>query len=167
MKKKIIIGSIILIITGTFSWARINDWRLRIGVKSDTARDSYNFLGVSKEASLYFDSKDILEPPPSPSGLCLYFPHQDWPDHQGRYATDFRPPVLDVECFDVVVEAESGPEFTLFWSLEKVPPMYAVTLMVSGKDVTIDMRETTEYVFDTGPEGKAEFQVLVEWKKIR
>lgn len=167
MRKRIVIALVLFLAVGLLSWARINDWRLRIGVKSETARDSYNFLGVSDEASLYFDPKDILEPPPSPSGLCLYFPHQDWPDQPGRYATDFRPPVLDVETFDIVVEAEGGSELTLFWSLEKVPPLYAVTLTEAGKGAAVDMRKTREYVFNVGSDGKTEFQITVEWKRIK
>lgn len=156
-----------LMTLGTLSWARINDWSLRIGVKSDTSRDSYNFLGVVKEASLYFDAKDLLEPPPSPSGIRLYFPHEDWPERPGKYATDYRPPILDVESYKFVVEAESGSELTLFWSVEGVPRIYGVTLMDTEKGIAINMREKTEYVFDISPKGKTEFRVVVEWERIK
>lgn len=167
MRKQIVFGLILLMTLGTLSWARINDWRLRIGVKSDTFRDSYNFLGVSREASLYFDAKDLLEPPPSPSGIRLYFPHEDWPVRPGKYATDYRPPILDVESYKFVVEAESGSELTLFWSVEEVPRIYGVTLLDTEKGIAINMRENTEYIFDISPKGKTEFRVVVEWERIK
>jgi len=167
MRKKIVITSVLFLAAGLLSWGKINDWSLRIGVQSETARDSYNFLGVAEEASVYYDAKDLLEPPPSPSGLRLYFPHEDWPVQPGKYATDFRPQILDVESYEFIIEAKEEGELILFWSVEEVPRVYEVSLLDIEEGIAVDMREKSEYIFDISAGGKKEFRVVVERKRIR
>lgn len=168
MRIKIFIGFILSIFLGSLSFADINEWSIRIGVKTDKYRDSYNFIGVSKMASLYYDEKDIPEPPISPSGLCLYFPHEDWWFRPGKYATDFRTPIINYESYEFVVEAGKNTKLTLFWSnIENVPKIYGLTLVDEERGISTDMREVTEYVSDYSAGSKKLFKVVVSrrWRE--
>ena len=167
MRIKRLIPLIVFVCLGTVSLPRIYDWSMRIGVKSGSSWDSYNYLGVARGASLYFDVKDLPEPPPSASGLRLYFPHGDWTFRPGRYATDIRPPIAEREVYDFVVEAGPGDEVTLFWSAEEVPRVYELTLIDRERRTSIDMRSAGEYVFECRSGGKVGFQVVVERERRR
>lgn len=169
MRINIFIGFILSVFLLTLSSARLDEWGIRIGVKSDRSRDSYNFMGVSKEASLFYDEKDIPEPPPLPSGLCLYFPHYDWSFNPGRYAIDFRPPIINDETYEFVVEGGGNDKLILFWSdMVNAPGIYGFTLIDEERGISVDMRESAEYSFDCSPSGKNMFRVVVERReKIR
>lgn len=166
MRINIFIGFILSVFLLTLSSARLDEWSIRIGVRSDRSRDSYNFMGVSREASLFYDEKDIPEPPPSLSGLCLYFPHYDWSFNPGRYATDIRNPIINAETYEFVVESGGNNKLILFWSdIVNAPGIYGFTLIDEGRGISIDMRELTEYAFDCSPGGKNMFRVLVKRRK--
>jgi len=166
MRVKIFVGFILLIFLGCLCFAEIDEWSIRIGVKIDRYKDSYNFIGVAKVASLHYDAKDIPEPPPSPSGLCLYFPHDDWGFRPGKYTTDFRPPIPNNESYEFVVEASENTKLTLFWSnIEDVPEIYRLTLIDRERGISVDMRERTEYAFDYSPGYKNVFRVVIERKR--
>lgn len=149
----------------SFSFTGTNDWSFRIGVKdADDYQDSFNFIGTSEDSSLFYDSKDWLEPPSSPLGpsLCLYFPHYDWPYQAGRYASDVRPPISTNEIFEFVVEASENKELTLFWlNVEEVPEFYKLVLMDEERDIFIDMREVSKYCFVCHPGLKNIFRIMV------
>ena len=165
MRNKVLIGLILLVFSLTLlGFAKTNEWELRIGVKAgEKYRDSYNFLGVSRDSSLYYDKKDVPEPPPSPSGLSLYFSHEDWGYRAGRYATDFRQPILDKEIYEFVVEGREYTRLTLFWQdMGKVPKKYRVLLVDEKKDVSIDMRKAGEYSFASRPDIKRKFRIVVK-----
>ncbi|MFP4083259.1 MAG: hypothetical protein ACLFVG_10995 [Candidatus Aminicenantes bacterium] len=147
----------------SFAGTDFGEWSVRIGVKSDNYRDSYNFFGVSRESSLFYDKKDIPEPPPSPTGLCLYFPHLDWPLNPGRYAADFRSPVVNKEEYKFVVESGKNNRLTLFWlDLENAPKIYRYRLVDEEKSLTVDMSELSEYTYDCSPGKKRSFRIIVE-----
>lgn len=166
MRIKIFICFVLLNFLGSLSFAEIDEWSIRIGVKTDRYEDIYNFIGVEKVASLYYDAKDLPEPPLSPSGLSLYFPHDDWPFNPGKYATDFRPPIISNESYEFVVEARKDTKLTLFWSnIENVPKIYRLTLIDRERGISVDMRERTEYAFDCSPECKNVFRIVVERKQ--
>jgi len=166
MRTYIFMGFILSIFLLTLSSAELDEWSIRIGVKGDRSRDSYNFMGVSEEASLFYDEKDIPEPPPSPSGLCLYFSHYDWSFNPGKYATDIRSPIINAETYEFVVEAGKNNKLTLFWSnMVNAPKIYKFTLIDEKRGISINMNELNEYTFDCSPECKNMFRVLVERRK--
>jgi len=165
MRDKTLIGLILLVFSLTLlSFGGTDEWELRIGVKAgEKYRDSYNFLGVSIDSSLYYDKKDIPEPPLSPSGLSLYFLHEDWGYRAGRYSTDFRQPILGREIYEFVVEGSEYTRLTLYWQdMWKVPRKYRVLLVDEKKDVSIDMRKVEEYSFASRPDIKKIFRIVVK-----
>lgn len=150
----------------SFSSTELDEWSLRIGVKrvDNQYWDSYNFIGSSKNASLYYDAKDIPEPPISPSRLSLYFPHNDWGIQSGKYASDLRPPVVDKDTYVFVIEAGEYTQLTLFWQdIEELPENYQLTLMDEEREVFIDMRKASDYTFDSRPGFKNMFRVIVRY----
>ncbi len=160
----ILIGFLLTLPLFAYSSTGQNDWSVRIGVerKDGQYRDSYNFIGISKDASLYYDAKDKLEPPASPSGLCLYFPHSDWGVHSGRYAADKRPRLVDKETYEFVVEAGEYTQLKLFWQdIEDVPENYQLTLVDEEREIFIDMRKIKDYTFNCRPGYKNRFRVIV------
>lgn len=160
----IIIGFLFTLTLFSYSSTGQNDWSVRIGVEREDGqyRDSYNYIGISKDASLYYDAKDKLEPPTSPSGLCLYFPHSDWGVHSGRYATDKRQRLLDKETYEFVVEAGEYTQLKLFWQdIEDVPENYQLMLVDEEREIFIDMRKIKDYTFNCRPGYKNRFRVIV------
>lgn len=161
--QKIFIGFALLIFSSAFLLAEIDEWRLRIGVKADRCQDTYNFIGVSKKASLYYDPKDLPEPPLPPEGLTLtlYFPHEDWIFLPGKYATDIRPPIRIVETYEFVVEASEYRTLTLFWpNIDNLPEEYKFVLVDREKNILVDMRKAREYAFDCHPGEKNRFKII-------
>lgn len=148
----------------SFSSPGQDEWSLRIGVekKDGQYRDSYNYIGASINGSLYYDAEDKLEPPISPSGLCLYFPHSDWGVHSGRYATDKRGFLVDKETYEFVVEVGEDTQLKLFWQdLEDVPENYQLTLIDEERELFIDMRNVSDYTFNSRPGFNNRFRVIV------
>lgn len=164
--KRIIIGfTVLLAFSMSLAFAEVDEWSLRIGVKrmDERYRDSHNYIGASKDAFLYYDPKDLPEPPTSPSGLCLYFPHFDWSFMPGRYASDIRSPIMDSETYEFVVEAGEYTQLTLFWpNMGEVPQGYRFLLIDEEREVFIDMKGVAEYTFDCRPEHKNRFRIVVE-----
>lgn len=160
----VLIGFLLTLALFSYPSTGQDDWSLRIGVekKDGFYRDSYNFIGISKDASFYYDAKDKLEPPTSPSGLCLYFPHSDWGVHSGRYASDKRPYLVDTETFEFVVEAGEYTQLKLFWQdIENVSENYQLMLVDEEREIFIDMRKISDYTFDSRPGYKNRFRVIV------
>lgn len=164
MKRIAFSGLILLIFSVSLSSTNFIDWRIKIGVKTDKYRDSYNYIGVSKISSLFYDEKDIPEPPAPPTGLCLYFPHFDWALNPGRYATDFRPPIVNAEYYEFVVEAGEINEITLFWSdmVVDAPKKYTFTLIDKERGILVNMREFTQYALGCNSGDKINFMILVK-----
>ena len=92
----------------------------------DNFKDTDNFIGLCKDSSTQYDSRDLFEPPLiSQEQLRLYFSHkEDWLEKPGLYATDFRPPGKDKETFEFVVEAgKKNQSVILSWSGVKEAPL--------------------------------------------
>ena len=163
--KKIIVGFfLLLVLSMSLAFAQVDEWSLRIGVKrvDERYRDSFNYIGTSREAFVYYDVKDLPEPPTSPSGLCLYFPHSDWSFMPGRYASDIRSPILDRENFEFVVEAGEYTQLTLFWpNMGEVPQGFGFLLVDEEREIFIDMKGAAEYTFDCRPEHINRFRIVV------
>jgi hypothetical protein len=164
--KKIIIGlTVLLVFSMSLAFTQVDDWSLRIGVKrmDEKYRDTHNYIGTAQDGFLYYDQKDIPEPPTSPSGLCLYFPHSDWSFMPGRYASDIRSPMMDTETFEFVVEAGEYTQLTLIWpNMAEVPQGFGFLLIDEEREVFVDMKRASEYTFDCRPEHKNRFRIVVD-----
>lgn len=75
--------------------AEADGWYLRLSLSSADGQmqDSSNALGQLAGASLGADSADLKELAPfGERYLSLVFPHPEWGERAGDYATDQRPP---------------------------------------------------------------------------
>jgi hypothetical protein len=135
---------------------------IKLMAQGKKTRDTYNYLGISPEASSAYDGRDILEPPPlSTKQVSLYFPHEDWEDRPGLYATDFRPPSAMDELFTFIIAGgEKGEKITLTWSgVSEVPAGYSVILLDIKKGKVIDMKKVSTYSYKVDKKQAMEFQI--------
>ena len=112
--------------------------------------------GVDPDAVPGIDAKDRSAPPLSP-GHCLsvYFPHGDWVDSPGRYATDLRDTDPQTEggqawWFDVAksfTDIESGDSTTLIFDVSRVPTDYEAVFFDRELTRFVDLRQASSYVF--------------------
>ncbi len=68
-------------------------WHVRLIASAGELRDAATVLGQLPGSRHGHDRHDLRELPPYASPyLTLVFPHPEWGQHAGDYATDFRPP---------------------------------------------------------------------------
>ena len=149
----------------SFSLSPEEGWYLRIMAKRDDFKDTYNFIGLCKDSSTQYDSRDLFEPPLiSQEQLRLYFSHKDWLENTGLYATDFRPPGKNKETFEFVVEAgKKNQSVILSWSgVKEAPSEYKLILKDLKKRRRINMRRRESYTFDSESEEGREFQIILQ-----
>ena len=152
----------------SFSLSPEEGWSLRIMAKRDDFKDTDNFIGICKNSSTQYDSRDLFEPPLiSQEQLRLYFSHKDWLENPGLYATDFRPPGKNKETFKFVVEAgKKNQSVILSWSgVKEAPSEYKLILKDLKKRRKINMRRRESYTFDSGSEEGRKFQIILQKKK--
>ena len=96
------------------------EWYVRLiaEVSSEQLKDQGNVLGVLRSSVDGYDKHDLKELPPfgSPS-LTIIFPHADWGEHDGNYASDFHQHKhwrLGHE-WEFVVMSDTPREVTLSW----------------------------------------------------
>ena len=100
---------------------RTNEWYLRLSVTNadENLLDKSNLLGQLKESHSGYDSHDLIELPPFAAPyLTLVFPHPDWEEKAGNYATDFhqRRGWRQVWYFEVHSD-DAWRDITLNWTL--------------------------------------------------
>ncbi|MCX5884802.1 MAG: hypothetical protein NT096_02640 [Proteobacteria bacterium] len=139
-----------------------SEFVIKLMAQGKKTRDTYNYLGISSVSSSEYDERDILEPPQlSNKQVSLYFPHEDWKDRPGIYATDFRPPSAIDEPFTFIVAGgEKGEKVTLTWSgVNEVPAGYKVVLLHVKKGKVIDMKKVSTYSYKVDKKRAMEFQI--------
>jgi hypothetical protein len=154
---------------------RTDDWRIQIIVSSQDVKDTYNFIGVTGEASNYQDRYDRSEPPSNPGrSISLYFPHSSWPINPGNYTADMRGTYEEMSVgalssalyvnesmwghiwqFDVAKnfsEQAGGDDVSLeFIGVDNVPDDATVYLIDKDLDRLIDLKkESQRYTFFQG-----------------
>jgi len=141
-----------------------SNFAIKLMVKGKKTRDTYNYVGIFPESSIGYDDRDIFEPPLlSNKQISLYFPHEDWEDMPGMYATDFRPPTAIDEPFTFIISGGGkGEKVTLTWSgVKDVPMGYSVVLVDVKKGKTVDMRKVSAYTYKTDKKREREFQIAL------
>ena len=116
--------------------ARGEDWYVRLSVSDDSRqlKDSGNVLGQLADAELGYDSADLAERPPfSKPYLTLVFPHRDWQEEAGDYASDFHPPARrDNWAFEIRTDDISSP-VELCWEGDETVIERSVLQDVDGR----------------------------------
>ncbi|MFH1311846.1 MAG: FG-GAP-like repeat-containing protein [Candidatus Eisenbacteria bacterium] len=164
-------------------------WRIEIVSSCGDVVDAGNSAGTALGAATGWDKHDRSEPPMCPGrSMSLYFPHQSWMDHPGRYTTDIRGVYealgtgqLEVQLseedlwghawiFDVAKTfSDAGVADNVllgFDGLETLPEEARVYLIDRKLERIVDLRNEAGYSFHSGerlivPEEEARFMLLV------
>ena len=99
---------------------RPGEWFVRLiaEVPAQQLNDQGNVLGWLRISSDGKDKHDLQELPPfGPSYLTIVFPHTDWGDNSGNYASDFhrRKPWRLGDEWTFVVKSDAAREVKLSW----------------------------------------------------
>lgn len=99
--------------------SRANGWYIRLIAESGELVDDANVLGQLAGSTSGYDAHDLEELAPFGSPyLTVVFPHEDWGDHAGDYASDYRqtgwPAASEIWRFEVRT-SQPGVEVTLRW----------------------------------------------------
>jgi hypothetical protein len=137
---------------------------IKLSVQGKKTRDMYNYIGIVDDSSKEYDRHDISEPPRlSTKQVSLYFPHEDWKNSPGIYATDFRPlSAIDEPFFFIISGGEKDEKVTLTWSgVNEVPEGYKTILFDVKKGKSVDMRKTNSFTYKVDKKKEREFQILI------
>jgi hypothetical protein len=172
---------------GSSGWDE--SWRIEIVSSCGDVADAGNSVGIAPGAVTGWDRHDRSEPPMCPGrSISLYFPHESWTNHPGRYTTDIRGAyrALDTRqlkiqlgeedlwghiwVFDLAKsfsDAGVADEVSLgFGGVETLPDEASVYLIDRKLKRTVDLRNEAGYTFHSGerrivPEEDARFMLLV------
>lgn len=97
-------------------WGDPRRWRIAFSLSDGAAADGRHILGVDPAAGDYHDALERHEPPNLGERPLLWFEHDDWPSHRGRYATDLRRPFDDGSSYSFHLQAAGPAE--LSWNIE-------------------------------------------------
>jgi hypothetical protein len=130
-------------------------WWMRLTAECGKIKDSYNFIGVSQDASNGYDRLDFFEPPTISPYISLYFPHFDWIKNQGAYTTDFKKVVDDgMNTWMFVVQSDVPNDWvTIEWESLPFVDGFKVWLLDEVEGKWIDTSKRSSYKFKTGPSG--------------
>ncbi|UZR30870.1 FG-GAP repeat protein [Methylococcus mesophilus] len=100
--------------------ASLKAWYVRLKVDNPALgyKDSGNILGQLADAKAGYDAYDLAEPAPFAAPyLTLVFPHKNWDDKSGAYASDYRPALgLRPMSWDIEIRADQpGSEVRVSW----------------------------------------------------
>lgn len=146
--------------------ARVADpfaWHIDIAAQVQNARDTYNTAAVAAEAHRQYDDLDRFEPPPIGRYVSLYFPHDDWGPHEGRYRRDVRPASAPIHTwpFEVQTNVDDAVALT-FDGVDQVPASMTIRLVDEQLKATQNLRANPRYRFSARPEGEAaSFRLIV------
>ncbi|MBN1895447.1 T9SS type A sorting domain-containing protein, partial [bacterium] len=115
-----------------------SEWLLKIGVKSETASDGYNYLGMRREAEEGRDRFDRVESPPGfGPHVSLYFDHRGWQRFGALYTADIRPAGGEGAVWDFRLTAD--PEIrsvNLEWSWIRTLPEGWMAYLIDTEEQT-------------------------------
>jgi VCBS repeat-containing protein len=116
-------------------------------------KDRGNVLGQLADSELGFDAHDLQEMSPfSTPYLTIVFPHDDWGEKSGNYASDYHPLSKgksrgDAWQFEVRTD-QPGREITLRWVMQGEYPQEPLLINVeTGETVAVDPAVPGSYTF--------------------
>ena len=152
-------------ISGRITNTPLQERRIQLLVKNNQVRDTHNYIGMQDSSSPEWDQLDQPEPPP-PIGnyISLYFPHDDWQRYPGRYTSDFRPEIQDLEVWNIVVETNVlNPASEIrFNNIESVSDEFEVYILDKTQRIFQNLRENPGLKIGTIPyPGKTELKLII------
>ncbi|MHC5112595.1 MAG: cadherin-like domain-containing protein, partial [Planctomycetota bacterium] len=131
------------------------EWYVRLIAEWPAGKlmDRNNVLGELVDANPGFDVHDLRELPPfSSQFLTVVFPHDDWGENVGNYASDYRPlkknkNVGDSWQFEVLID-QPAREITLSWVMQgDIPRAPLLINLDTGEVVDMQQSDPGSYTF--------------------
>jgi hypothetical protein len=95
------------------------EWSVQILLSAFGLADPSNYAGVLSRASTNWDPSDRSEPPMAPGqSVSLYFPHLEWPTHNGYYSGDFRGEYSELDIVALAPGSAKGPLWGHAWHFD-------------------------------------------------
>ena len=133
------------------------EWAVRLIVEwpEGNLKDRGNILGELTDSEPGYDSHDLEELPPFGTFLTIVFPHDDWGERAGDYASDYRALKKNKHESDTwqfeVRSDQPGREITLSWEMHGDYPEFPTLIdLESGEIVDIDPSVPGSYTFVMG-----------------
>ena len=141
----------------------IQNWEIQLEVSISDLIDISNYAGVNENASDGWDIMDAIEfPSPNQNYISLFFPHDDWNQYSADYTRDVRNSALENPQWNIVVNSTESGEAKLTWNIpDEVPDDYTLQLVDLENNITINIENVTEYVFDIIAQTEYEFVFTV------
>jgi photosystem II stability/assembly factor-like uncharacterized protein len=125
---------------------RSDGWRIDVVATCGRFRDETATLGVSSDALKGFDTYEQHKPRRFAAIPDVYFDQPDWDREFNEFATDIRPPVEEMEIWQMNVRSEERKPVELeFLQVEGVPGDLAVYLMDEAAGRAVDLRKGSTY----------------------
>ena len=126
---------------------KMDKWSIRILAYCEKAKDTYNFIGYKKDSKEKWDRNDTKEPPPLGEYISLYFPHPDWNERSGKYATDWRN--RKNQTYDFEVETPIKDEVKLKFALNNASTPKEIYLIDKENAKKINIKNIQEYTYNS------------------
>ncbi len=128
------------------SKAPMDGWRIDVVATCGRFRDETASLGVSRNALKGIDPYEQHKPRRFAAIPDVYFDKRDWDGEFNEFATDIRPPVEEMEIWQMNVRSEERKPVELeFIAVEAVPGDLAVYLMDEAAGRAMDLRKGATY----------------------
>ena len=115
-------------------------WFIRLIAESEELEDPFNVFGQLLDSDLGYDSHDLQEMPAfGDVYLTVIFPHPDWSDQAGNYASDYHPLKAGPDGWSFEVRS-SDPSATVTLRWEGPASQFANSLLTdvqTGQQVTV------------------------------
>ena len=140
-----------------------SNWEIKLIAEQDSLKDMSNWAGINETASDTWDSMDIPEIPPMTSEyISLFFPHDDWNQYSADYTRDVRSYDLGNPQWNFFVKSTESGEAKLTWNIpDEVPDEYTLQLIDLENNITTNIENVPEYVFNIIAQNEYEFTFTV------
>ncbi len=136
------------------------EWKIQLAVRSASARDEQNFVGVMNGATDGLDDLDFSKPPVSPSGYVSLAMRNS----EGKLAADYRSHSSDgyVWDLDMVSSQPNIPISIVFTKFGGIDRSFKIYLLDNKLERVYDMTGQSEYSFTLGKtENTRSFRLIV------
>jgi len=141
-------------------------WEVSVQLSAGEVVDSGTRFGVSEAAERGLDHCDVHKPRAIGSLPGIAFERPQWDPEFTTFATDIRPPIGDVEQWEILVRSERGTETSLtFRGVKSIPVQYEVYLIDKERLHSTDLRKDSVYTFAATGD-RAELSIVVGRKDV-
>jgi photosystem II stability/assembly factor-like uncharacterized protein/Leucine-rich repeat (LRR) protein len=137
------------------------DWAVGISLLSDGFIEYTNRIGVSPQAEETYDKLDFHKPRAVGDVPGVYFYRPEWDENYSSFASDIRPPSLELQrwTFDIFAFRE-GEAVLSFSGIEDIHESCEIYLLDRNRYKSIDLRRQQEYRFIPVTESMS-FEIVV------